>query len=545
MGGAVTHLGPATEVALTDADPLPTTLSLEKAKQGSCNPALTAARYHSTVSGARGRRLHDDFEAVEGKNVLGKGSFVEVIAVQGRLNHREYALKSFIKPQLSPEEQGLLTNELQIYLGLDHPHIARLEGVYDTDEEVHLVMECCEGGELYERLNTRRVYEETQAARATREILRALGYLHAQGVAHRDLKLENLMYESDCPDSPLKLVDFGLAWAWDPLVPTMRRCCGSPEYVAPEVLGPDGYTGQCDLWSLGVITFMLLVGYAPFPPGDRQLDRVKCGEIDWGSKGRWSSLSAEALDFVRRLLVLDPLERLTAQQAVFHPWLLRTLGNPVQIPAFNPKVLHNLQQYAAAPRVRRVFLQLLAQHLPPEDTSALRTAFLGLDIGNEGVIRVRDLRKTLCGEREPSAELDELFRAIDALGDDAGVYYSEFLAATTEVVSMDAARAVFNRLDTGGKGAIDAEDLEAAFGPLVLNSVDGGIAELLRQADFDTSPGRVGFDGFLRWLANGGGEGEEEAGSNLAAFPRPPAGGFLLAAKAALLGDASAAVRAA
>jgi len=472
--------------------------------------------------------------------MLGKGTFVEVIAIRSRLNRRKYALKSFSKPAMSEEEHGLLVNELQIYIGLDHPHIARLEAVYDTDEEVYLVMECCEGGELYERLNACGRYEEKQAALTTRDILRALGYIHARGISHRDLKLENLLYESSCPDAPLKLIDFGLAWAADPLVPTMRRCCGSPEYVAPEVLGEKGYTAQCDLWSLGVITFMLLVGYAPFPPGEGQFQRVSAGEIDWGTGERWSSISAEALDFVRRLLVVDPADRLTVQQAVFHPWLLRTLGNHVQIPAFDPKVLRSLQQYSAAPRARRACLQLLAQHLPPQEIAALRAAFLGLDLGNEGMIRVRDLRNTLCGQRAPSAELDELFRAIDALGD-TDVYYSEFLAASMQDVSVEAARAVFNRLDSEGMGGIDAGDLEVALGSAVLNSVDGGAAELLSNADFTACPGRVGFDAFLCWLR--GRQEWDEAHSSLSAMASSR--GFLHAAKAALLGGTSAAVRAA
>jgi len=365
-----------------------------------------------------------------------------------------------------------------------------------------------------------------------------LGYLHDRKVAHRDLKLENLLYQGTGPDSPLKLVDFGLAWAWDSEAPMMQRCCGSPEYVAPEILLQQGYTSQCDLWSLGVVTFMLLVGFAPFPPSKGQLQQIRAGKIYWGEgreeyAARWAKVSPEAVDFVKRLLTVDPNERLSAQQAIFHPWLLRTLGNPVQIPTLDAKVLRSLQLYAGAPRVRRACLQLLAQRQPIEETSGLAVAFLGLDLGNEGVIRVRDLRSALCGQRAAPSALDALLDAIDALVEGTGVHYSEFLAACmAQAISQEGARAVFAGLDWAGKGFIDAGDVEEALGPVVLEGVPGGAAELLREADLTgefAATGTIGFQGFLRILAG-------PTSAPMETMVRRSSWALFAAAKAVLLG---------
>merc|ERR1719210_1219239 len=132
----------------------------------SSNPGLVGSRYHSRVCGKRGRCLHDDFveDNLTG-GVLGKGSNVEVMVVRGRDDGKKYALKSFVKENLEPMGLGLLANEVEIYLGLDHPHIVRLEGVYETDRDVHIVMECCEGGELFNVISTQGALQEEEAAR--------------------------------------------------------------------------------------------------------------------------------------------------------------------------------------------------------------------------------------------------------------------------------------------------------------------------------------------------------------------------------------------
>merc|ERR1719181_1759331 len=181
-------------------------------------------------------------------------------------------------------------------------------------------MECLDGGELYGRLAQMKVFPESLAAETTRQMLRAIGYLHSHNVVHRDLKLENFLYQSD-EKSQLKLIDFGFAKVWDPST-LMMSSCGSIAYVSPDVLTGKGYTDKCDLWSLGVIVWMLLAGYPPFHGDERtMMTKIKSGQADWSHKSRWKPVSEEAVDFVQKLLKKDPDQRPDAQEALKHAWL--------------------------------------------------------------------------------------------------------------------------------------------------------------------------------------------------------------------------------
>jgi len=374
----------------------PSAVCLEKAKSLSSNAALTVARYHDSHAG---RRLAEDYE-VDGQ-VLGQGLCGDVVLAHGRIDQRRYALKTIRKQQVAISKLQQLTAEVEIYLTLDHPNVARLHDVYETEAEICLVTECCEGGELYYRLQKRGVYTDADAAEAARQMLRAVGYLHNHRVVHRDLKLENFLYESEDADSQLKLIDFGFAKVWDPST-LMMASCGSIAYVSPDVLCGKGYTNKCDLWSLGVIVWMLLAGYPPFH-GDEKLmmQKIKSGQADWSHKSRWRPVSEDAVDFLTRLLNKDPSQRPGAQEALKHEWLTHglTAGKPVRL---GRDALRSLQRYADASKVRRAVLQLLAQELGPDETRDLRETFLAMDGKNNGTICLRDLKDAIrSGPRSP------------------------------------------------------------------------------------------------------------------------------------------------
>lgn len=157
----------------------------------------------------------------------------------------------------------MLDRQVNIYLKLDHPYITRLLEVYENEHSLYLVMEYCGGGELYHRLAAKKTFTESVAAETTSQMLLSIGYLHNNNVVHRDLKLENWLYEHEGEDSKLKLIDFGFSKVFDKHT-KMHQSCGSVAYVAPEVLRRSYSGGNCDMWSLGVIVFMLLSGYPPF-----------------------------------------------------------------------------------------------------------------------------------------------------------------------------------------------------------------------------------------------------------------------------------------
>merc|ERR1712216_450077 len=240
---------------------------------------------------------------------LGTGLSGTVRECRGNFDDQTFALKVLRKSEerrggSSANNDFLLRKECEIYLALDHPNIAKLKDVYEDGELLYIVMELCRGGELYARLRDAKVYDESTAAKTVKQMLHAVSYLHTHGIVHRDLKLENFLYTSTDKSSVLKLVDFGFAAAWNPRSEKMRMACGTMTYVPPEVLFAKtrgGYTNKCDMWSLGVIAFMLVAGDPPFyGKGDKETkEQIAKAEPVW-LEDRWNNVSASARDFVTK-----------------------------------------------------------------------------------------------------------------------------------------------------------------------------------------------------------------------------------------------------
>jgi len=445
---------------------------LAEALKVSSNPAITCVRYHRKGT----RRLTDDYKV--SRTVLGKGVTGEVVLVSSKHDGREYALKRFQKTQLSDEQMKHLSREVQICLSVDHPGIAQVYDVYDTHNDTCLIMECCKGGELFDRLEKKRRYEEQLAADTALHMLRAVSYLHQHRIVHRDIKLENFLYESAADDAALKLIDFGFAKVWDPST-LMKARCGSIAYVSPDVLKGDGYTAQCDVWSIGVVVFMLLSGYPPFHGTDSQISAKIKKEKPNIYASRWKFVSAEAQDFVGTLLDKDPCSRPTAQTALQHPWLTNNAIQADPHIQLSCTVLLSLRTYMCSSKLRRTILQLLALELSPYQTTDLRAIFLQLDRNSKGTISLADLKEVICGMHEersvPSSAvaegttmqfIAELCNVLDDNGDQQ-LYYTQFLAAASQTslpLHAEALRKVFHRLDRDCSGTISACDLCQAFG---------------------------------------------------------------------------------
>ena len=265
--------------------------------------------------------------------VLGSGHHGSVRRCIERATRQRYAVKSIRKSDPAVKTNGLL-REIILLDEMRHASIIQLKDVFEDEEYLHIVTELCEGGELFDKIvdkASRRkrsgeppCFSEEEAARMLYEILMAVKYMHQRGMVHRDLKPENILYSSKDKGSPVKIIDFGLARQFNKRRDgSMKTVVGTPYYIAPEVLRKN-YDESCDLWSLGIISYILLCGYPPFNGSDNAAvyASVRKGTYYFPSSD-WKHVSYEARDFVRRLLQVDVSKRMTIDQALRHPWLVR------------------------------------------------------------------------------------------------------------------------------------------------------------------------------------------------------------------------------
>eukprot|EP00753_Platysulcus_tardus_P000415 PLAT10435.1.p1 GENE.PLAT10435.1~~PLAT10435.1.p1 ORF type:complete len:364 (-),score=195.57 PLAT10435.1:142-1233(-) len=253
---------------------------------------------------------------------LGTGSFATVKLGIDKTDSSEWAVKCIAKSTLTDEDEEALKSEVAILQQVDHEHIVKLREIFNCPKTFYMVMELMTGGELFDRIVEKEKYTEAEARDVIRKIASALVYCHDMGIVHRDLKPENLLYsEHEDGTTDIKIADFGLAKLIN-ADDLMSTACGTPGYVAPEILEARPYDSAVDLWSLGVIAYILLCGFPPFyeENNSRLFNAIKAGDFDYPSPF-WDDVSSEAKDLINCLLVVDPTERYTARQVLDHPWI--------------------------------------------------------------------------------------------------------------------------------------------------------------------------------------------------------------------------------
>ncbi|KAG6622787.1 CAMK/CDPK protein kinase [Phytophthora cinnamomi] len=415
----------------------------------------------------------NEFYDIE-KKELGHGHYGTVRVGVSKATGAKVAIKTIPKAKVSRPET--MRREISILKTLDHPNIIKFYDAYEGNRHLHLVTELCTGGELFDRIIARGHYSEADAAVLVRKISDAVKHCHDRDICHRDLKPENF------------------------LAGVMTTRVGTPYYIAPEVLGRH-YDKSCDLWSIGVITYILLCGYPPFY-GDTDPEifaSVRAGRYDFDSP-EWTNVSNEAKDLISHLLLVDASKRLTADEVLRHPWISGSA--PRSSMTLNPNIFSSLKRFTGNNKLKKAALGVIADLATEGDIAELKNQFMAIDTDGNGVITVSELAEALrdTGLGMIEEEVLELVKGIDIDGDGL-VDYPEFLAATMKRNLANQEEHLinaFNYFDTTNTGQITKADLVQFMGSEeqaqeVIDDVDANGDGVISFEEFVAMMNRKGY----------------------------------------------------
>ncbi|CAL8466924.1 g6460 [Coccomyxa elongata] len=433
--------------------------------------------------------------------ILGKGAFGIVYLATDLADNKQYACKSINKAKLVTEEDVKdVQREVEILnLVSDHPNVAELVNAFEDAHYVHLILELCRGGELFDRIVEQGTFTERAAADYFRTMVLVIDHMHQLGVMHRDIKPENFLLTDKSDNARLKLCDFGLSSYWKP-GDRLQSIVGSCYYVAPEVLRRD-YGVEADMWSLGVMLYILLSGLPPFW-GDKEEDifrMVLKADLDFQTPP-WPSISQAAKDCVRQLLNVAPKARPTASQLLQHAWL-KAHGAALDKP-LDSVVLTRIKKLSAMNKLKKAALVVMAQSLSEDEINGLQQLFRSIDADGNGTITIDELRTALSslnGRLQDEADLGGIMAAADLDGDGT-LNYEEFIAATVNLNKLEKEAnilAAFNKFDTDHSGALTKDEIREALSSM--GSTDEEVERLIDEYDTNHD-GEIDYPEFLAMM---------------------------------------------
>ncbi|XP_029122402.1 calcium-dependent protein kinase 29 [Elaeis guineensis] len=436
---------------------------------------------------------------------LGRGEFGVTRRCTDTKTGEVLACKSISKRKLRTcVDVEDVRREVEIMRGLPaHPNIVQLRDAFEDKEAVHLVMEVCEGGELFDRIIARGHYTERAAATVMRTIMEVVQHCHKNGVIHRDLKPENFLFANQSENAPLKAIDFGLSVFFKP-GESFNEIVGSPYYMAPEVLKRN-YGPQVDVWSAGVILYILLCGVPPFwAETDEGIAQSIIRSVINLEREPWSKVSQNAKDLVRSMLDPNPYTRLTVQEVLRHPWLQNTKQAP-DIP-LGEAVRSRLNQFSVMNKFKKKALIVVAEHLPVEEVADIKQMFHMMDINKKGKLTLDELKNgfNLTGHHMPEKDIDMLMEAADIDGN-GHLNCEEFVTVCIhlkKIRSEEHLPKAFKHFDKDGSGYIEIDELREALGGDELDANDQVILDIISDVDKDKD-GRISYEEFEMMMKAG------------------------------------------
>ncbi len=450
--------------------------------------------------------LSDKYEKIK---ELGSGSYGKVFRVKNKLTEQMCACKELAKKKIADIDKFNL--EISIMSKCDHPSIIKLYEIYEDERHIDLVMEECVGGELFDRILSRidsgNLYSEKQAANIFKQMMSAVSYCHSQGICHRDLKPENILFLTKDEDSPIKVIDFGLSKIFGDVAKnnkqvkkTMQTRVGTAYYVSPEVLKGD-YDEKCDIWSAGVILYILLSGDPPFNgENDNEIYRAIAKKKFSFPDKEWKNISEDAKDLIKHM-ICEPDKRYTAQQVLNHKWVTHLAPNAKEsLLSIN---VENLKNYTKQNKLKKAVLTFIASRLGENDVKVLKEIFQNLDSNKDGTLTLDEIKKGIEQLKNPDFKVDinALFKSMDT--DHSGrIDYTEFLAACMDksiYLREERLLEAFKMMDIDSSGKISKEEIKKS---LKLDNVDEStLDKYIKQYDLN-GDGEIDYNEFLNMMTN-------------------------------------------
>lgn len=401
--------------------------------------------------------------------IIGIGMYTEIRTCTHKQTGITRAVKIIHKVGIPDEvlEQRPLLHEVNILKNLDHPNILRIYEFFEDQYYYYIVMEYCSGGDLFDKVSSMQRFSEKQAAMVMKQIFSAVAYLHARNFVHRDLKPENILIDDSQHDEEgifVKVIDFDTA-SYLNIKDQLRGSYGTIYYMAPEIFS-GSYNHMCDLWSCGVILYILLSGSPPFVgENDDEITRnIKKGKVSFSDKV-WSAVSDQAKDLIKKLLVKDPAQRINAIEAHTDPWLKQF--SDLKSRKSSSLVLDKIKNFNKTSKLKdALHTFILTQVMTPSDVKDQQSVFRSIDVNGDGVISREELLdwcKNFMSEEEAEKNVDEIMHEIDS--DRNGVIdYIEFLKASVDMKKLlteQNLKNTFMMFDKDQNGTISTDELRS------------------------------------------------------------------------------------
>ena len=442
---------------------------------------------------------------------ISNGTYSKIYLVQNKTDFKVYCCKEILKCKVA--DLSKFKNEINVLSKVDHPNIIRLYEIFEDERYISLIMEFCQGGELFQKINELaekdQSFSEKEAVKIFKQLMSAVSYCHSQGICHRDLKPENILFLTKDPNSPIKIIDFGLSKIFGEIKPIMKGNkveknimslrVGTAYYMSPEVL-QGNYDNKCDIWACGVILYIMLCGYPPFD-GDTENDILKAisKKKFFFPEEEWKSISDDAKDLIKHM-ICDPDKRYNAEMVLNHPWIEKNAPNSKgNLSKFN---VQSMKNFGNLYKLTKYVLGFIASRADEGDIVNLRKIFEEMDTNKSGTLNINEIKSGI-DKMEKAKEINDeekenIIQKIDT-DKSSKIEYNEFLAACLEqkvYLREENLLSAFMMLDFDGSGKISKSEIKKALNGDIDNET---LDKIIKDFDLD-GDGEIDYKEFVEGM---------------------------------------------